>query len=303
MQTKGIIFDIKKFAIHDGPGIRSTVFFKGCPLRCRWCHNPEGISPFPEIMAFTQRCLADCRECLDICPQKALSKGQKGISLKRDRCVACGLCASVCPAEALQMAGRKVSVEAVIAELAKDAVFYRGSGGGVTFSGGEPLTQIDFLYELLLAAKKHGWHTAVDTCGHAPFSSFTKIMPLVDLFLYDLKIIDPNKHRRLAGLPNGLILENLLKLSRGDSALAVRIPLIPGSNDSEIDIKQLADFCASLPHVNQVHLLPYHQGGKGKRKRLDQADPLPVTRPPTAARMQSIKKIFNRQKLTVTSGG
>jgi len=303
MQTKGTIFDLKKFAIHDGPGIRSTVFFKGCPLRCRWCHNPEGMSPAREVMVFAQRCLAACRECLELCPEKVLTKDKKGIVLNRYLCNACGLCAAACPCEALQMAGRKVSVDQVMTELAKDAIFYQDSGGGVTFSGGEPLAQIDFLHELLLACKERGWHTTVDTCGHAPFASFEKIMPLVDLFLYDLKIIAAAKHRRLTGLPNGLILENLARLSLGASSLAIRIPLIPGRNDSQTDIKQLADFCAALPHVHPVHLLPYHRGGSGKRKRLGQADPLPGTRPPTAANMQKIKEIFRRRKLTVTLGG
>ena len=303
MQTKGFIFDLKKFAIHDGPGIRSTVFFKGCPLRCRWCHNPESMSSAQEVMVFAQRCLAACRKCLELCQEKALTKGEKGISLNRGRCTACGLCAAACPCEALQMAGRVVSVEQVMDDLGKDAVFYQGSGGGVTFSGGEPLAQIDFLQELLLASKKHGWHTAVDTCGHAPFASFEKIMPLVDLFLYDLKIMDPLKHNSFTGEGNGLILDNLTRLSHSSSSLAIRIPLIPGSNDSQTDIKQLADFCASLPRVHHVHLLPYHLGGSGKRKRLDQADPLPGTRPPTAAKMQKIKEIFRRRKLTVTLGG
>lgn len=303
MQTEGFIFDLKKFAIHDGPGIRSTVFFKGCPLRCYWCHNPEGMSPAQEVMVFAQRCLAACRECLELCPEKALTKDKEGIVLKRGLCNACGLCAAACPAEALQMAGRKVSVDQVMTELAKDAIFYQDSGGGVTFSGGEPLSQIDFLHALLLASKKQGWHTTVDTCGHAPFASFEKIMPLVDLFLYDLKIIAEAKHRRLTGLTNGLILENLARLSLGASSLAIRIPLIPGSNDSQTDIKQLADFCASLPRAHPVHLLPYHRGGSGKRKRLGQADPLPNIRPPTAAKMQKIKEIFRLRKLAVTLGG
>ena len=269
MQSKGIIFDLKKFAIHDGPGIRSTVFFKGCPLRCHWCHNPEGISRAMEVMVSTQRCLADCRECLELCPEKALTKCNKGIALNRDLCNGCGLCADACPAKGLQMAGRKVNIDQVMAELAKDAIFYQGSNGGVTYSGGEPLAQIDFLHELLLACKERGWHTSVDTCGHAPFANFEKIMPLVDLFLYDLKIIDPVKHRRFTGVSNHLILENLPKLSCTALSLAIRIPLIPGNNDSETDIKQLADFCASLPRAHSVHLLPYHPGGSSKRKRLD----------------------------------
>jgi pyruvate formate lyase activating enzyme len=303
MDKKGIIFDIKKFAIHDGPGTRSTVFFKGCPLRCLWCHNPEGMSPVPEVLVFARRCLADCRACIELCPQKALAKNKDGIALDRGLCNACGLCAAACPSEALQMAGRTVSVEQVMSELARDDIFYQDSGGGITFSGGEPLAQIDFLHQLLLACKERGWHTAVDTCGHAPFANFVKIMPLVDLFLYDLKIIDPLKHCRFTGLGNRLILENLPGLSRAARSLAIRIPLIPGSNDSATDMERLADFCASLPRPHPVHILPFHRGGSGKRKRLDHEDPLPGARPPTAAKMNKIKEIFCLRKLKVTSGG
>jgi pyruvate formate lyase activating enzyme len=303
MQPKGTIFDLKKFAIHDGPGIRSTVFFKGCPLRCRWCHNPEGISPGLEVMVFARRCLADCRACSGLCPQMALAKDREGIVLDRSLCNACGICAAACPCEALQMAGRVVSVEGVMNELAKDAVFYQESGGGVTFSGGEPLAQIDFLLELLLAAKKQGWHTAVDTCGQAPFASIAKIMTLVDLFLYDLKIMDPDKHSCITGEPNGQILDNLTRLSRATRSLAIRIPLVPGFNDSPGELSRMADFCASLPRVHPVHLLPYHQGGNGKRKRLDQADTLPAARPPTAAAVQKTMEIFRQRKIAVTIGG
>jgi pyruvate formate lyase activating enzyme len=303
MQPKGIIFDIKKFALHDGPGIRSTVFFKGCPLRCSWCHNPEGISPAMEVMVSAQRCLADCRECLDLCPQKALAKDKKSIVLNRDLCDGCALCAAACPAEALQMAGRAVSVGQVMGELAKDVIFYRDSGGGVTFSGGEPLAQIDFLHDLLLACKEHGWHIAVDTCGQAPFVAFEKIMPLVDLFLFDLKIIDPQKHSRFCGEDNDLILDNLSSLSLNARSLAIRIPLVPGCNDSAKDMARMADFCASLPRAHPVHLLPYHQGGSNKRKRLGQADQLPGARPPTTARVRKIREIFQLRKLAVTLGG
>jgi len=303
MKNKGLIFDLKKFSIHDGPGIRSTVFFKGCPLNCRWCHNPEGLSFNREVMVSNQRCLADCGECLQICPEKALTKDKEVIVLDRDLCNACGLCAKACPADALQMAGRRVRVDHVMSELAKDAIFYRDSGGGITFSGGEPMAQIDFLHELLLASKKQGWHTAVDTCGQALFADFAKIMPLVDLFLYDLKIIDAKKHHSLTGVSNDLIKENLTRLSRDARSLAIRIPVIPGSNDSKTDMEQLADFCASLPRVHPVHLLPYHPGGSGKRKRLDQTEPMPLTRPPSAASLQKIKNIFLRRKLPVTIGG
>jgi pyruvate formate lyase activating enzyme len=300
---KGIIFDIKKFAVHDGPGIRSTVFFKGCPLRCSWCHNPEGMSPNPEVLLSARRCLADCRACIGSCPHGALSKIKAAIVLNRGRCDACGLCVAACPGDALQMAGCAASVDHVMGELAKDEIFYGGTGGGVTFSGGEPLAQAGFLHALLQAVKIKGWHTAVDTCGQAPIAGFRKIMPLVDLFLYDLKCIGPAKHQRLTGMTNIRILENLSILSREARSLAIRIPLVPGRNDSGNDVEQLADFCASLPRQHPVHLLPYHRGGSAKRKRLDQTDPLPGTRPPTAAGMRKISEIFRQRKITVISGG
>jgi pyruvate formate lyase activating enzyme len=303
MSVKGKIFDIKKFAVHDGPGIRSTVFFKGCPLRCLWCHNPEGISPRTEIMVFASRCIRDCRDCLAACPRRALSKGKGGIVLERELCDGCGACASVCPAEALQQAGREVTPGEVVAELEKDRAFYQDSQGGVTFSGGEPLQQPEFLRALLLQCRRHGFHTAVDTSGHAPYAQFEKILPLCDLLLFDLKIMDNDKHKRLTGVANHLILDNLQKLSRASRSLAIRIPLVPGCNDSPRDLAQLADFCASLPKRHPVHLLPYHRGYVSKLKRLGLPAPLEDTRPPTAPAVQKIKDIFSKRKLTVKTGG
>jgi pyruvate formate lyase activating enzyme len=303
MEAKGIIFDIKKFAVHDGPGIRGTVFFKGCPLRCAWCHNPEGMSAAPEVMVSSQRCLASCRACVGACPRRALAKAASVIVLDRERCDGCGLCAAACPAEALQMAGRTVSVGAVMAELAKDEAFYQDSGGGVTFSGGEPLAQVGFLEALLRAAKKRGWHTAVDTSGQAPFESFMKIIPLVDLFLFDLKAIDPARHRDFCGEDNVLVLDNLSRLSLLARSLAIRVPLVPGFNDAPGEMAGIADFCSALPRPHPLHLLAYHRGGSNKRKRLGQADPLPATRPPTAASMQKTRAIFSRHKMTAILGG
>jgi pyruvate formate lyase activating enzyme len=303
MEKKGIIFAIEKFAVHDGPGIRSTVFLKGCPLRCGWCHNPEGISSSPEIMVFAQRCLPTCRACIKVCPRKALSRAGQTIVLDRDRCQGCGACALACPAEALRLAGQEVDRATVMEELAKDALFYQSSNGGVTFSGGEPLQQVHFLRGLLRDAKKQGWHTAVDTCGQASFADFAAILPLVDLFLYDLKCVDPRKHRRLTGVDNGQILENLAALSRSARSLAVRVPLVPGSNDSEKDLEQMAEFCSRLPRPHPVHVLPYHRGGGNKRGRLDQRDPLPDVRPPTDARVRRALEIFTRYHISVSSGG
>lgn len=303
MELKGTIFDIKKFAVHDGPGIRSTIFFKGCPLRCLWCHNPEGISPDLEIMVFSRRCLKECRDCLGACPQRALSKKGRDILLDRERCDGCGLCVQACPADALQLVGRRVTVMDAMSQLAKDTVFYRGSGGGVTCSGGEPLLQPRFLHALLGACRGQNLHTVVDTCGHASFAGYEKILPLTDLFLYDVKIMDEGKHKRLTGVSNRLILSNLQKLSRLTDRLAIRVPLIPGCNDSAADMAELADFCSTLPARHPVHLLPFHRGGSGKNKRLGRSDPLAVARPPTPAAVQKAREIFLKRKLTVKIGG
>ncbi|MFH2107203.1 MAG: glycyl-radical enzyme activating protein [Chrysiogenia bacterium] len=303
MQPKATIFSIKKFAIHDGPGIRSTIFFKGCPLRCNWCHNPEGISPEPEIIVFPDRCLKECADCLAVCPKNALKKKGGTISLERNKCAGCGICALSCPSEALQLAGTRVTVMDAFDQLSKDTDFYRNSGGGITCSGGEPLLQPRFLQALLTACHKQNLHTAVDTCGHAPFGDFARILPLTDLFLYDLKIMDENKHMRLTGVSNRLLIKNLQKLSPLAPRLAIRIPLIPGANDSTADMAALADFCASLPRRHHVHLLPYHRGGLAKNKRLGQFDSLAAIRVPASAAMQKAREIFLKRKLTVKIGG
>lgn len=303
MEKKGLIFDIKKFAVHDGPGIRSTVFFKGCPLNCLWCHNPEGISPASEVMVFSSRCLSGCRDCLAACPRGAIVKDKRGIVLDRSRCDGCGICAAGCPAEALQMAGRRVSADEVMAELAKDEPFYRDSRGGVTFSGGEPLQQPDFLLELLRGCRAHEFHTVVDTSGQAPFAAFERILPLTDLFLFDLKIVDEEAHLRLTGVSNRLLLENLRALSRSGRSLAIRVPLVPGCNDAVADLEQMADFCAALPAPHPVHLLPYHRGYRGKAKRLGLAERLPATEPPAPEARRRAADIFSRRDLTVTIGG
>jgi pyruvate formate lyase activating enzyme len=303
MAVEGIIFDIKKFAVHDGPGIRSTVFLKGCPLRCPWCHNPEGISAAVEIMVFSGRCLKGCRDCLAACPLGALAKTRHGIVLDRALCDGCGLCADVCPAEALQPAGRRIRVDEVMDELLKDAPFYEDSRGGITFSGGEPLQQPQFLRELLQRCRGEKLHTAVDTSGHAPYSVFESILPLTDLFLFDLKIVDDGAHERLTGVSNRLLLDNLRRISQAGRPLAIRIPLVPGCNDADRDLEQTADFCAALPSPHPVHILPYHRGYAAKFRRLGRAHPLPATLPPSPGAQRRAADIFSRRKLTVKIGG
>ncbi len=303
MGSSGIIFDIKKFAVHDGPGIRTTVFLKGCPLRCAWCHNPEGIAAGPEIAVFADRCVKGCRDCLAACPRGALKKVRGIILLDRSLCDGCGACAEICSAEALRSAGRTVSVPEIMEEVARDIPFYRESGGGVTFSGGEPLAQPAFLRELLLDCRARGIHAVVDTSGHAPFSLFEELLPLVDLFLFDLKVIDDESHRRFTGVSNRLILENLEKLSCSGAPLSVRVPLIPGVNDADRDLKAMAEFRDALPGRHPLHLLPYHRGYAAKRLRLGLDAVLPDTAPPSGELQERAGKIFAGNGSTVIIGG
>lgn len=303
MAVKGLLFDIKKFAVHDGPGMRTAVFFKGCPLRCAWCHNPEGISPRPEVLVFSDRCLKECRDCLPLCPQGALKKIKGTIVLDRGRCDGCGACAEGCPAEALRLAGRRYGVAEVMAEIHRDLPFYRQSGGGATFSGGEPLAQPDFLLDLLAACRDGGIATAVDTSGQASFALFERILPLVDLFLYDLKLIDAASHERWTNAGNSLILDNLQRLSRAGAGIAIRVPLVPGVNDSVRELDDLAEFCSSLPCRHPVHLLPFHRGHAAKRRRLGLEATLPAAAAPNGDALQRAAAPFRRRGLDVILGG
>ncbi len=298
-----MIFDVKRFAVHDGPGIRTTVFFKGCPLRCAWCHNPEGVSAAPEVMVFSSRCVRGCRDCLPACPLGALAKRRGAVVLDRGRCDGCGACVRVCPAEALQLAGREVSAPELAEEIARDVPFFDTSGGGATFSGGEPLQQAGFLGALLSACRRKGIRTAVDTAGLAPWETFAGLLPLVDLFLFDLKLIDEGRHRRFTGVSNRAVLENLRRLSRSGAELAVRVPLLPGVNDAPRDLDALADFCAALGRRHPVHLLPYHRGYAGKLKRLGRKDALPAAAPPSAPQKERAQKAFAGHGLDVFFGG
>jgi pyruvate formate lyase activating enzyme len=301
--SRGLIFDVKRFAVHDGPGIRTTVFFKGCPLRCVWCHNPEGLSAAPEIMVFAGRCLRGCRDCLAKCPRGALAKRGGSIVLDRVRCDGCGSCVKACPADALQRAGRELSPGELVDEIARDLPFFEKSGGGATFSGGEPLQQAGFLSDLLSACRRLGIRTAVDTAGLAPWETLAGLLPLADLFLFDLKLIDDGRHRRFTGVSNRAILENLDRLSRSGAELAVRIPLIPGVNDAPRDLDALAAHCAALGRRHPVHVLPYHRGYMGKLKRLGLENDLPATAPPAARLLERARQAFSRRGLGVIIGG
>lgn len=300
--TSGIVFDIKKFSIHDGPGIRTTVFLKGCPLHCAWCHNPESQDPRPEMMLREQRCIG-CGACLAECPQEAITWNGRGVITDRARCVRCGVCAEHCMAEAREAIGREMSVAQVMAEIERDLSFYDQSGGGVTFSGGEPLLQRDFLLALLQGCRAREIHTAVDTSGFAAWETLDRVREYVDLFLYDLKLLDDLQHRQLTGVSNRLILDNLQALAEREHPIFLRVAIIPGLNDGETHLRRLGELAASLSAVREIALLPYHQTAVNKYNRLHKAYNIPDIRPPSEARMVQLADMLAGFGLPVKVGG
>jgi pyruvate formate lyase activating enzyme len=298
---EGLVFDLKKYSINDGPGIRTTVFFKGCPLRCRWCHNPEGQSFAPEVMIRASRCLADCSECVAACPEDAVIKTAGAPVLDRQKCNTCGQCTDVCPAEAIEMVGRRLSSAQLLREIEKDRIFQEQSGGGVTFSGGEPLSQPDFLSEILEHCRKKEIHTAVDTCGFAAADVLERIASKTDLFLYDLKVIDEKRHRAFTGESNSLIIENLRRLAAMGKKIMIRLPVVPGVNDNEENIRDTARFLGSLGTVSEISLLPYHKLGRDKYRGLAKKAEDEYT-PPSAECLERIRKDLEQHGFRVNMG-
>ncbi|MGQ9492234.1 MAG: glycyl-radical enzyme activating protein [Anaerolineae bacterium] len=269
MSVTGLAFNIQRFSTEDGPGIRTTVFLKGCPLHCAWCHNPEGLSPRPELVWYDVRCIG-ARECLKVCPVDALQLRPSGMHINREHCTVCGACAEACPAGALEVIGRRWSPEQLLLELLKDKVFYETSGGGITFSGGEPMMQVDFLCQVLPRCRGAGLHVALDTCGAVAWERYEQVLDWVDLILLDLKIMDAGRHKDATGVLNEGILENARRMAARQIPMWIRTPVIPGYTNDLANIRAIAWFIReSLPTVQRWDLLAYTNLGKPKYHRLD----------------------------------
>lgn len=302
-ELTGLIFDIQRFSVHDGPGIRTTVFLKGCPLRCLWCQNPESMSRQPEITFIATNCI-NCGKCLEVCPEEAIRVStEQGRVIDRTGCTLCGECIEFCYAGALNIIGRYLTVAEVLAEVERDRDFYIKSGGGVTFSGGEPTAQPAFLEELCRQAQAQGLHTTIDTCGYVQWDTLRSILRYVDLVLYDLKHMDSTEHRRLTGVPNELILENLQRISSLGLPVYVRIPLVPGCNDSPENIEATAAFVAGLPNIQKFDILPYHRLGEPKWRQLDYSYELHGVEPPNREHVYGLADIARTYHVEVNVGG
>ncbi len=292
-QVVGNIFDIQPFSVYDGPGIRTTVFLKGCNLRCKWCHNPESWESRPQLLFYEEKCIG-CGQCVQGCPHEVHSMADGQHFMYREKCRRCGLCADNCYAGALKMSGKAVTADELFDRIEQENIYYQNSKGGVTFSGGEPLLQADFLKVILQKCKESGIHTAVDTAGCVSFQQFEKILPYTDLFLYDIKAVDTVTHEKLTGVENAIILENLQKLLALQKEVMVRIPCIKGANFHEIE--QMAEKLQQMS-VQKVELLPYHPMGTAKQKALSQE--VILFSAPTREEMRTAQQVFTEKSILV----
>lgn len=289
---KAKIFNIQRFSIHDGPGIRTTIFFKGCPLKCLWCHNPESMNMQKDILYDVEKCTS-CGQCISKCPNSALSFIDNKIMTDIQKCYFCGNCDYYCVNGAREIVGQDYTIEEVIKEARKDIAFFEESNGGITLSGGEPLLQIEFVEELLKKLKKIGLHTAVDTSGYVPFENIERIVNYTDLFLYDIKSIDDDKHLKYTGVSNKLILENLKKISEIHNNINLRLPIIEGINADINEIKKVNSFINSL-NIRDITILPYHDIAKHKYKKLGKMYNEELMRVPSEEKIKKIEDILKR---------
>lgn len=298
-----VIFDVKPYSINDGPGIRITIFLKGCPLHCAWCHNPEGLSPHQQKLYAKAKCIG-CGTCVEQCPRGALTLTPDGIVTDSALCGLCGTCALVCPTKAIEMSGRKVTVDEIMRTVRRETVTMDQSGGGVTISGGEPMMQSEFLIELLDACGREGIHRAVDTTGLTRAETLLEVAKRTDLFLYDVKMMDPQKHAKFTGVDNRVILDNLKVLAESGARINIRIPLILGVNADEDNIRHTAQFVASLAGDKKpVSLLPYHNIASHKYGKLGQEyDGGNMAEPPPEDIAMAIR-VFGEYGLEAVVGG
>lgn len=300
--TKGIVFDIQKFSIHDGPGIRTTVFLKGCPLDCMWCHNPESKRAEPEISFISEKCIL-CGFCAAACPNKCHLIEEKGHSYHREKCQRCGRCTSECYAKALEVIGKEMTVGDVMSEVLKDVPFYETSNGGMTISGGEPMAQFQFTKALLEDAKRHKLHNCLETSGYAPMERYREIIGLVDIFLFDFKESEPARHLKCAGVPQEVIVKNLLELDSLGAKTVLRCPIIPKINDRKSHFKEIAKLANSLSNIIEINILPYHPLGKSKSSRIGKEYPMSCKEFPSDDEVRTwIETVQSLTKVPVKKG-
>lgn len=301
LSVSGNVYDIQRFSIHDGPGIRTIVFFKGCPLRCLWCSNPESQRTERELLYTASRCL-HCGSCVAACAAGALVLGENGIAVNRYACTACDQCSAVCPTGALRITGQRMNVEQVLDAVARDNIFYEHSGGGMTLSGGEPLAQPDFALALVRGARERGIHSAVETTGWASADIIRRVLGATDLILYDIKQMDPAKHQWGTGVTNDRILDNARVAAGLGIRMIIRVPVIPGFNDTRDDLFSIGRFAQELG-LAELQLLPYHRYGVTKYASLGRDYALPDAAPPASEQIESLQRSVQALGLHVRVGG
>ncbi len=299
MNKTGLIFNIQKFSLHDGPGIRTTIFFKGCPLSCLWCQNPEGLSSKKELFQYSGKCIS-CNSCLENCSAGAISFDGPEPVIDRSVCELCMTCADNCPTGALEAIGTEMTIKEITDEVLKDRVIFEESGGGVTLSGGEPLLQLTFVTELLKAMKELDINTAVETSGYVSIEALKKISPWTDHFLYDLKLLDPEKSKEYTGISSKPVIDNFKYLAQNGSQLIVRMPLIPGVNDNRDHLRLMADTLKEIG-INELELIPYHNLGAHKYRGLNMDYQLQELEAPSKKQVAAVREAFLSEGISTTS--